>query len=328
MIKKSVLACLFATAMLSLSAHAADKIRMGVVVKVGGNAWFNAMEAGIKSEGAKRGIDAWQVGPTSADPALQVRAIEDLIAQKVDVIGVVPNDARVLEPVLKRAHDAGIKVIVHESPDQKYADWDFEMVDATQHGINHMVALAQCMKEKGDYAVYVGSLTVPLHQKWADAAINYQKEHYPNMHLVGDKFGVGESLDDSIRTTNDLMSKDANLKGILAIGSQGPIGAGRAVLNRGKTDDICVFGPFSPGQGASLVKAGAIKGGFIWNPMVAGEVFVRIAEKLEKGEKITDGMTIEGMGKVKVDEATRTILGNETESLDKANLPKLVKMGL
>ena len=148
------------------------------------------------------------------------------------------------------------------------------------------------------------------------------------MHLVGDKFGVGESLDDSIRTTNDLMSKDANLKGILAIGSQGPIGAGRAVLNRGKTDDVCVFGPFSPGQGASLVKAGAIKGGFIWNPMVAGEVFVRIAEKLEKGEKITDGMTIEGMGKVKVDEATRTILGNETESLDKANLPKLVNMGL
>lgn len=74
------------------------------------------MEAGIKSEGAKRGIDARMVGPTAADPALQVRAIEDLIAQKVDIIGVVPNDARVLEPVLKRAQEAGIKVIVHESP--------------------------------------------------------------------------------------------------------------------------------------------------------------------------------------------------------------------
>ena len=41
------------------------------------------------------------VGPTSADPALQVRAIEDLIAQGVNVIGVVPNDANVLEPVLQ-----------------------------------------------------------------------------------------------------------------------------------------------------------------------------------------------------------------------------------
>ncbi len=122
--KKSVLVGLFASLLLSVSAQAADKLKMGVVVKIGGIPWFNAMEAGIKSESAKRGIDAWMVGPTAADPALQVRAIEDLIAQKVDIIGVVPNDARVLEPVLKRAQEAGIKVIVHESPGQKYADWD------------------------------------------------------------------------------------------------------------------------------------------------------------------------------------------------------------
>ena len=67
------------------------------------------------------------------------------------------------------------------------------------------------------------------------------------MQLVGDKFGVGESLDDSVRTTNDLMAKYPDLKGVLAFGSQGPIGAGRAVLNRGKSNDICVIGPFSPG---------------------------------------------------------------------------------
>ncbi|MBH2617903.1 substrate-binding domain-containing protein [Serratia ureilytica] len=326
--KKSVLVGLFASLLLSVSAQAADKLKMGVVVKIGGIPWFNAMEAGIKSESAKRGIDAWMVGPTAADPALQVRAIEDLIAQKVDIIGVVPNDARVLEPVLKRAQEAGIKVIVHESPGQKYADWDFELVDASQHGVNHMKALAACMKEQGKYAVYVGSLTVPLHITWSDSAINYQKQHYPNMQLVGDKFGVGESLDDSVRTTNDLMAKYPDLKGVLAFGSQGPIGAGRAVFNRGKSNDICVIGPFSPGQGASLVNRGAIKGGYIWNPTVAGEVFVRIADMMHKGEKITDGMTIEGMGKVQVDAQQHTILGNATESLDKQNLPKLVKMGL
>lgn len=92
--KKHLITCsliaLFATA----TVHAEEKLRMGVVVKIGGIPWFNAMEAGIKSEAEKRGIDAWMVGPTAADPALQVRAIEDLIAQKVDVIGVVPNDPK------------------------------------------------------------------------------------------------------------------------------------------------------------------------------------------------------------------------------------------
>ncbi len=66
--KKQLIACsLFA--LLAFQSHAADKIRMGIVVKIGGIPWFNAMEAGIKSEAAKRGIDAWMVGPTAADPA-------------------------------------------------------------------------------------------------------------------------------------------------------------------------------------------------------------------------------------------------------------------
>ena len=67
-------------------------------------------------------------------PALQVRAIEDLIAQKVDVIGVVPNDAEVLEPVLARARAAGIKVITHESPKQINTDYDFELASAKGFG--------------------------------------------------------------------------------------------------------------------------------------------------------------------------------------------------
>lgn len=326
--KKTLIACTLLSLFATGFAHAEEKLRMGIVVKVGGIPWFNAMESGIKNEAAKRGIDAWQVGPTSADPALQVRAIEDLIAQKVDIIGVVPNDPKVLEPVLKRAKEAGITVITHESPGQKYADWDFELVDSKSYGIANMQKLAECMKEEGKYAMYVGSLTVPLHNEWADAGIEYQKQHYPKMQLVSDKFGVGESLDDSIRTTNELMSKYGDLKGVIAYGSSGPIGAGRAVMNRQKIDNVCVVGAFSPGQGASLVNRGAIKGGYIWNPMTAGEVFIRVADMLHKKEPITNGMTIEGLGKVQVDEQNHTILGNSTESLDKANLPKLVKLGL
>ena len=78
--------------LLASTAFAGPKI--GVVVKIGGIPWFNAMEAGIKEQSAKLGVEGFMVGPTSADPALQVRAIEDLIAQKVDYIGVVPNDAK------------------------------------------------------------------------------------------------------------------------------------------------------------------------------------------------------------------------------------------
>ena len=68
-------------AVLGTGAFAADKPTMGVVVKIGGIPWFNAMETGIKEVGARDGVDAIMIGPTSADPALQVRAIEDSGAQ-------------------------------------------------------------------------------------------------------------------------------------------------------------------------------------------------------------------------------------------------------
>src|SRR5579883_3013472 len=98
----------------------AAKPTIGVVVKIGGIPWFNAMEAGIKKAAGETGADAWMIGPTQADTAPQVKAVDDLIARHVDVIAVVPNDAKALEPVFKRAQEAGIKVITHESPDQAF----------------------------------------------------------------------------------------------------------------------------------------------------------------------------------------------------------------
>ena len=226
--------------------------QIGVVVKIGGIPWFNAMEVGIKKEAEKSGADAWMVGPTQADAAQQVRAIEDLIARGVDVIGIVPNDSAALAPVLGRAREAGIKVLAHEGPDQENMDWDFELTTTEAYGQAHMDLLAEQMGEEGEYIVYVGSLTVPLHNAWADAAIAYQKEKYPNMTMLGERFGVAESVDETIKTTQDQIRANPNLKGILTFGSQGPIGAARVLEDRELADKIVLVGGFSPGQGAQL----------------------------------------------------------------------------
>ena len=136
------------------------------------------------------------------------------------------------------------------------------------------------MGGKGEYAVYVGSLTVPLHNAWADAAIAYLKAKYPDMKPVGDRYGVAENVDDSRKTALDLIAAHPDLKGFLAFGSQGPIGAGRAIEEKGIVGKVFVVGPFSPGQGRKLIKEGAILGGFMWNPAEAGRVFVRVGKML------------------------------------------------
>lgn len=314
--------------MLSASAYAADKPTMGVVVKIGGIPWFNAMETGIKEAGAKGGVDATMIGPTSADPALQVRAIEDLIAKKVNVIGVVPNDEKALEPVLQKAREAGIKVVAHEGPGIQNKDWDFELASAKGFGEAHAELLAKTMGGKGEYAVYVGSLTVPLHNAWADAAIAYLKVHYPDMKQVGDRYGVAENVDDSRKTALDLLAAHPNLHGFLAFGSQGPIGAGRAIEEKGQVGKVFVVGPFSPGQGRKLIKEGAILGGFMWNPAEAGRVFVRVGKMLAGGQEVKDGDTIEGLGVVHPDPKTHNIITDNLLPINKDTVDKLADLGL
>lgn len=302
--------------------------KMGIVVKIGGVPWFNAMEAGIKERGKELGVDATMIGPTSADPALQVRAIEDLIAKGVNIIGVVPNDANAIEPVLAKARAAGIKVITHESPAQRNVDWNFELASAQGFGEAHAELLAKQMGGKGSYAVYVGSLTVPLHNAWADYANAYIKAKYPNMKLIGDRYGVAESVDDSRKTALDLIAAHPDLKGFLAFGSQGPIGIGRALEETRKVGQIQVLGPFSPGQGSKLVKSGAISGGFMWNPKEAGRVFVTLGSMLAKGVEVKDGMKIEGLGVVHPDTKTHNIIVNQLVTINKETVDGLAAMGL
>lgn len=330
MFAKFLKAATLALAMTGFAAGAVaqEKAKLGVVVKIGGIPWFNAMEVGIKQRGEELGMEAFMIGPTSADPALQVRAIEDLIAQGVDAIGVVPNDAEVLEPVLAKARAQGIKVITHESPDQKNVDWNFELASADGFGEAHADLLAEKMGGKGEYAVFVGSLTVPLHNAWADAAIAHIKTKYPEMKLIGERHGVAESADDSRKTALDLISANPDLKGFLAFGSQGPIGAGRAIEERRKVGDIHVLGPFSPGQGQKLIKADAISGGFMWNPMEAGRVFVTMADLLVKGTEVKPGMEIEGLGVVNPQPGSTNIIVDQLVTINKDTVDELAAMGL
>jgi len=305
-----------------------EKLKVGIVAKIGGIPWFNAMEMGIKEQSEKLGINGFMIGPVSADPALQVRAIEDLIAQRVDVIGVVPNDATVLGPVLKKAQAAGIITITHESPSQEGADWNFELSSVKDYGEGHAIAFAERMGGKGEYAVFVGSLTVPLHNAWADAAIAYLEKNYPEMKLVSDRYGVSEDVDASRSTALDLMSANPDLKGFLTFGSQGPIGAARAVEERRKAGQIVIYGSFSPGQGQRLVMNDVIAGGLMWSPKQAGEVFVTMAQILASGNKIKDGDTIEGLGVVHPDFENHNIIVNDLVEINKETVAALAALGL
>lgn len=312
---------------LPVPAFAAEP-EMVVVVKIAGIPWFNALEQGVKKAGKDLGVNASMIGPANVDPAQQVKLVEDLIAKKVAVIGIVPLDVKVLEPVLKRAQAAGIKVIAHEGPEQEGRDWNVDLIDSVKFGEVQMEKLAAEMGGKGEYIAFVGTLTTPLHNIWCDAAIALQKKKYPDMKLVTDRFPGADEIDTAQKTTLDAIKAYPNLAGIIAFGSNGPIGAGNAVKQQKLGKKIAIVGTVLPSQAKALINEGIIREGFLWNPIDAGYAMVSLGKLVLDGKPITDGMDIPGVGKVAVDVEKKLVKADIIMKINKETVDGLIKNGL
>jgi len=285
-------ALMLGTAFGTGSAFAADQT-ITTVVKLAGETWFTRMEQGVKEYGEKtEGVAANQVGPGKADAAQQERLIEDLIAKKVDAIAVVPFDPPMLEGVLKRAMDRGIKVMTHEANNLKNTMVDMEAFDNAAFGAHFNDQLAKCMGEKGTWTSFVGSLGSLTHVQWADASAANAEAKYPEMKLVSAKNESFNDANTAYNKTKELLKKYPDLKGIQGGSAVDPIGIGRAIEEAGLTGKICVYGIGMPKDTSRWLQSGAVTGISLWDPKDAGFVMNKIAKMLIDGQEFTDGMDL------------------------------------
>ena len=279
------------------------KYNIVTIVKISGIQWFNRMEEGVKKFAADTGNNAYQVGPAKADAQLQVQLVEDSIAQGVNAIAVVPFAPEALEPVLKKAMDAGIKVVSHEASAIQNVDWDIEAFQNAAYGEHFMAKLGECMGGKGEYAVFVGSLTSKSHNEWVDAAIAYQKDKFPDMKMVGSKNETADDQQQAYAKTQELLRAFPNVRGFQGSASTDVAGVGLAIEERGMNADTCVVGTSLPSIATQYLDTGAVDMISFWDPALAGYAMNTVAVMLLDGKEPTDGMDLKvtGYDKVKLD---------------------------
>lgn len=108
--------------------------------------WFDDMALGIEQLKKDTGMNVYVQVPASGDPSLQISIMENLIAQNVDAICIVPNDPKSLIPTIKKARDAGIIVVTHEAPDiAEYVDLDIEAFKGEEFGALFGEALGKAL---------------------------------------------------------------------------------------------------------------------------------------------------------------------------------------
>ena len=278
----------------------AAKKRYVVSVKLIGVGWFDNMDKGIKSWAKKNKIDASMTGATDASAEKQAKMVEDLIAQKVTGIGIVPNDVASIDGVIKKAKKAGIKVVTHEAGGIKNADANIEAFENAAYGAVMMDNLAACMGNSGKYVAFVGTLTNGSHNEWVAGAYEQAKSKYPNITRVEDPIESKEDADVAYNKTKELLKKYPDLTGFEGSSANDVVGIGRAVGELGLNDKVCVMGTSIPSMTNKLLQTGAIDKIFIWDPALAGKAMLNMLELLNKGKKIKDGMNLKVKGYKKI----------------------------
>ena len=310
--KKIVALLIAAVLALTCAAALAEGYEIVVVPKDASNPWFVRMETGVNEYAAAHTEDnIYQKGTPEIDPTLQYQLVMDLIAQEVDAICVVPVDLESIEPALKEARDNGIVVIAHEGAGLTNVDYDIEAFNNELYGAFIMDNLAAAMGEEGLYTTMVADLTNGSHNEWADGGVKRATEAYPNMTLLEAEPRVEshDNGDTAYNVAKELFKKYPDLKGIMGTSSFDAPGVARAIEELGLQGKVFTAGTGMPGDNAELLKSGAVQYLTLWDPALAGQAMVALAQKLLNGEEIAAPLDlgVEGYTALQFKEGSETV---------------------
>jgi simple sugar transport system substrate-binding protein len=252
------------------------------------------MEVGVKQFAQDTGLNAFQKGPARTDAAMQAQVIEDLIAQGVDAICVVPVDPAALEPVLGKALSRGIVVVTHEASFQENTMYDIEAFDNSAYGAFIMDNLAKAMGNEGVYTTMVAHVTNASHNEWADGGVEHQKKAYPKMTLLAEEPRVEseDNMERSYERAKELFKKYPNLKGVMGTSSKDAPGIARAIEEMGLKDKVFTSGTGMPEENKVFLKDGTLAAATLWDPKDAGYALCALAVKILRGEPVENGLNL------------------------------------
>ncbi|TWI52523.1 ribose transport system substrate-binding protein [Pseudomonas duriflava] len=246
-------AVLFSTtsAFLPLSAayaQDADKPKVALVMKSLANEFFRTMEDGAKGY-QKEHSDQFDLISNGikdeTDTSNQIRIVEQMIVSQVDAIVIAPADSKALVPVIKKAMDAGIKVVnIDNRLDQdvlKSKQLEVPFVGPDNRKGARLVGeyLAKQLKA-GDEVGIIEGVSTTFNAQQRTAGFKDAMEG-AGMKIVGVQSGSWE-IDKGNAVASAMLNEHPNLKALLAGNDSMALGAVSAVRAAGKKGEVLVVG--------------------------------------------------------------------------------------
>ena len=261
------------------------------------DSWFDDMAAGIEQLKKDTGLNVSVQVPETGDAASQIAIMENLIAQGVDAICIVPNDPEALIPTIQKARDAGLVVVTHEAPGiADKVDLDVEAFVNEEFGQLLGENLAKAMDGKGSYVGFVGGLTMETHMAWYKAAVEYISENYPEMKSLTDEpYEDKNSVDGAYSKTLEILNAYPDINGFFDCSAHGG-GISQALSEKGKAGTVKVVSLALPSMSATYLKDGSMQHGQAWRPADAGYATCYAAYLIASGQGVETGTDLKAPG--------------------------------
>ena len=296
------------------------KLVIAFVPKLINIGYFNAMEKGGFQAAKKLGVTFDYEGPTTADAALQVKIIKQLIAKHDDAIAVAPDDPAVVAPALRQAEAQGIKTFTSDTDAPGTMRRVFVNQALGQDIASSTIdALADAMGKQGEWAIDSCGPAAQNLNSWIAIEKPRARQLYPKMKLDAVVYS-GEDIAKAVSDSKDLITGHPHLRGIIGQCSTSAPGAAKAVTDLHKIGKVFATGISVPSSMRPYVKNGAVKSFVMWDPVKLGYLTVWAGVQLVKGKPCKATNMVPTLGSIKYNAGQKMLILGKPIVFNRANI--------
>lgn len=203
------------------------------------------------------------------DPNEQTRMVEDAINQKVDAILLAPSDKSALGPVVERAIDEKIPVVIIDSPVDAEGYVTFLSTDNYAAGALAADTLAKLVNEKGKVGIINAQPGAGTAIARSSGFEDRLKDKYPNMKVAGIQYSNGDKAV-ALNQATDMMTANPDLVGFYGSNEGSTVGISRALEESGNIGKIKLVGFDFSKDTITGLKNGSIQASMVQNPEKMG----------------------------------------------------------
>ena len=260
--------------LLAASCRKKDKPVIAVVPKSQSHIFWQTVHAGAAAAGKELGVDIRWNGPASEiDFSRQINIVEDYINQRVDGIALAPSHGESMVPVVERAMQEHIPVVIFDSGIKTDKYLSYVSTDNFHAGVMAAERMGELLPQGGRIVVLA---TLPGTVSTTERENGFREtveKKFPKVKIVGMQYGMSDRAK-SMAVAEDMMTANPNLAAMFCSNESGTIGAVQAAKSKGLAGKLKIVGFDSSPTLLEDVAAGNIDSLVVQNPFRMGYLAV------------------------------------------------------